>query len=295
MMSKNIIIFGSSGQLGKEFLKNKDFNNKFNVHYFTKKQCDISDIDQTKKIFKKIKPIVVINCAAYTKVDKAEYEKKLANKINHLAVENLAKQSTKYDFMLIHFSTDYVFKGGLSEPFTETDSKDPINYYGYSKHMGEEKIVLNTKKYLIFRVSWVYGLYGNNFPKKIIELAKSNKEIKVVDDQFGIPTSTKFIVNTIFEVLKLDIKTSQFGVYHLTPSGSTSWYQFAKLIQKKLDTTNNKKFALERIIPVSSKEFQSAAKRPIFSILNNIKAKKTFKIKTYTWELYFEQFINEIK
>lgn len=295
MSIKNIIIFGSSGQLGKEFVKSTEFRNKFNVYHFSKKECDITDINQTKKIFQKIKPLFVINCAAYTKVDDAEHQKRYANTANHHAVENLAKQSVRYDFVLIHFSTDYVFNGNLSKPFLETDIKNPINYYGYTKHMGEEKILQYAKKFLIFRVSWVYGLYGDNFPKKIIKLAKSNKEIKVVNDQFGIPTSTKFIVNTILKILNSDVKKSDFGIYHLTPSGQTSWYKFAELIQTKINTNNSKNFEPIKIIPVSSNEFKTIANRPIFSILDNSKIKKTFKINTYSWETYFENFFDEIK
>ena len=195
--TKKIIVIGSSGQLGKEFKNDYFFNDQFNTSYISRNECDITDHLGIEKIVKNSRPWVVINCAAYTNVDNAENEKTLANKVNNHAVENLAKLSNKYDFILIHFSTDYVFNQALGRPFKESDRKNPINYYGISKDKGEKKIINYAKKFFIFRVSWVYGLYGNNFPKTIIKLMKNRNELSVINDQVWAPTSTKFIVNSV--------------------------------------------------------------------------------------------------
>ena len=165
-MIKNIIVLGSSGQLGQEFTNHFSFNKSFKVNYFSKSECNISDYSNLENLIKIIDPCVVINCAAYTNVDKSETDKKIANIVNNLAVKNIAKLSKKYNFVLIHFSTDYVFNKFLGRPFLESDNKNPINYYGVTKHKGEENIIKYSKKFFIFRISWVYGIFGENFPKK---------------------------------------------------------------------------------------------------------------------------------
>ena len=293
-MIKNALIFGSNGQLGREFKENLEFNKLFNSTYFPKDECDITNDKTLEKILEQQKPCVVINCAAYTDVDMAESQKKTANAINNIAVENLAKLSNKYGFVLIHFSTDYVFNKGLGRPYLETDKKSPINFYGETKHLGEEKILKFCKSFFIFRVSWVYGKFGDNFPKKIIRLTKEKSELDVVRDQIGVPTSTKFIVEIVSHILtNYDQSQKNFGIYNLTPGGESSWYQIALKIFDKF--RHEKECICNKINPVSSSQFKTTALRPKYSLLNNLSVSRTFNIDLLDWDLYFNNFLNDIE
>ncbi|MBT61499.1 MAG: dTDP-4-dehydrorhamnose reductase [Euryarchaeota archaeon] len=293
-MIKNALIFGSNGQLGKEFKEDLKFNKLFNSSYYSKEECDITQDKNVEKILKKHKPCVVVNCAAYTNVDMAESQKKVANEINNIAVENLAKLSNKYNFILIHFSTDYVFNKDYGRPFLETDKKNPINFYGETKHLGEEKILKFSNKFFIFRVSWVYGKFGDNFPKKIIRLTKERSELNVVRDQIGVPTSTKFIVETISHILSNYEKSQKnFGIYNLTPNGESSWYKIALKIFDKF--RNEKNCICNKINPVSSTQFKTTAFRPEYSLLCNTSLSRTFKIELSSWESSFNNFLNDIE
>ena len=292
-MIRKIVVIGSSGQLGQEFKNNIEFNKKFHTLPFSKDECDISNYQHIREILQNANPDVVINCAAYTNVDKAENEQGLANKINNLAVENLAKLSNELDFIFIHFSTDYVFNKTIENPFKESDAKNPINFYGITKDRGEEKIINFARKFFIFRISWVYGLYGQNFPKTIIRLIKNMNELNVVNDQIGVPTSTKFIVNGITNILgKQEISQDDYGIYNFTPKGQCTWYDIALRVFKKYK--NKKNCICKKIIPVSSDKFPTIAKRPIYSLLDNELIIRCFKIEINEWDVYFDDFLNEI-
>lgn len=292
-MVKKIAIFGSSGQLGKEFKENYSFNTQFKTFYFSKSECNVLDHVGVEKILNQLKPDVVINCSAYTNVDGAEKDKELANNINNLAVENLAKLSNKIGFILIHFSTDYVFSKSLGRPFTETDKKNPVNYYGFTKHIGEEKIMNISKKYFIFRVSWLYGLFGNNFPKKIIHLTKSKIKLDVVNDQIGVPTSTLFVVDIVRCILSRPKYYDSFGLYNMVPSGECSWNDMANIILEKYKLHKN--CMCKKINPVSSDKFKTLAKRPSYSVLSNQSLIADFKISPHAWDLYFYDFLDSME
>lgn len=292
-MIRKIVVIGSSGQLGQEFKNNIEFHKKFHTLSYSKDECDISNYQHIKEILQNSNPDVVINCAAYTNVDKAENEQGLANKINNLAVENLAKLSNELDFIFIHFSTDYVFNKTVEKPFKESDVKNPINFYGITKDRGEEKIINFARKFFIFRISWVYGLYGQNFPKTIIRLIKNMNELNVVNDQIGVPTSTKFIVNGIKNILgKQEISQDDYGIYNFTPKGQCTWYDIALRVFKKYK--NKKNCICKKIIPVSSDKFPTIAKRPIYSLLDNELIIRRFNIEINEWDVYFDDFLNEI-
>ena len=289
-MIRRVIVIGSSGQLGQEFKNNIQFNKQFHTLYYTKNECDITDYQETKKIIQDSRPNVVINCAAYTNVEKAETEQDLANNINNLAVENLAILSNKYNFTLIHFSTDYVFNQTIGRPFTESDTTNPINFYGLTKNNGEEKIVNISKKYFIFRISWVYGMYGKNFPKTIIDLTKKKSKLDVVNDQIGVPTSSIFILNTIIKILQeYRIHSSSYGIYNCTPIGACSWHDIASIILKKYKDEKN--CICKNINPVSSDKYKTIAKRPKYSLLNSESLSTTFDIDIKKWDFYFDEFL----
>ena len=282
----SVLLLGSSGQLGKEISKNHLIRSNYSLLALDRNECDITNFEKIDEVIDKIKPAFVINCAAYTNVDKAEKEKELANQINNIAVENLSKACKKVDSTLIHFSTDYVFNSISTSPIKEKNKKDPINFYGYSKHLGEEKIFKILKKFFIFRISWVYGEYGENFPKKIIELMKKNKELNVVNDQFGSPTPTSLISSAIGKIICDNKLNKKFGVYNLSPDNYCSWFDIAEKIAKK-----QKKFT-NGINPISSKNFKSDASRPSYSCLDNAHFKKTFKMQIEDWSFYMDDFLN---
>ena len=184
-----IILTGASGQLGRTFIKisNKYPNHLF--HFFSKGDLDITNFQLVENVIKNIKPNIIINCAAYTDVNSSEKNKKIANLINNISVENLAKLCYKYEIRLIHFSTDYVFDGNTDSPYHETDKVNPINFYGYSKLMGENSILnLNLKDSFVIRTSWLFSEYNTNFVKKIIDKANLGIDIRVKENEFGSPT-----------------------------------------------------------------------------------------------------------
>lgn len=286
-----IVILGSNGQLGREL--SKKLSKNFSVYPLSRIDCDICNISILKKSVGNIKPDIIINAAAYTDVDEAEDNFDKANKINNESLQGISQISNSINALLIHFSTDYVFNVDNKTPIAEETPKNPINKYGLTKHLGEETIIRNCNNYFIFRISWVYGEFGNNFPKKIISLAKKYQTLRVIDDQLGIPTSTLFIADVLNKILSDEGYMALKGIYNLSPSGSCTWYEFAtRLIEIRSKTDFSLK--VKEIIPVKSDEFITKAKRPHFSCLDNTKMKKTFKINPYNWGHYLEEIIRDI-
>lgn len=288
-----IVIFGGHGQLGKDL--SKTLLKGHSVISLSRNECDLTNKSKTKEICSKIKPDIIINTAAYTNVDKAEKNFLAANEINNISLKYLSDIANTFDSLLIHFSTDYVFNGSAKVPIKEDDFKDPINAYGQTKHLGEEQVKKYCKKYFIFRISWVYGNYGKNFPTTIMSLAKTNKELRIINDQYGVPTSTKYISSKILDIINSDCNYDNYGIYNLSPTGYTSWYGFA---QKIIDSLVYNKLLREgeiKLIPITSKEFNTIAERPKFSVLDNAKLIKTFRINTLNWETCYDQFFKEYK
>jgi len=262
------IIIGAGGMLGHALMTT-----------FAQEQplgWDLAEIDITKAddVMSKIsseKPELIINAAAYTNVDKAEEEKDLAFRVNARGVENLAKAAAKIGATLVHYSTDYVFGNNKKEGYSEEDvPKNPLNVYGDSKLAGEQEILdyslLTTHyslKYYLIRSSWLFGPDGKNFVQTIINLSKTQPQLKIVNDQWGKPTYTKDLAKA---TRKLIDNNYQFGIYHLVNEPATNWYEFAKEIISLYDNHSQSK-----IIPVSSEKFPRPAKRPSYSILLNSK------------------------
>lgn len=288
----SVLVLGSQGQLGNEIC-NQLKKLKIQHYFLSRKDCDITDENNLIKIFESIKPSFVINAAAFTDVDGAEIHYQKALDVNYHAVNNLVELSNRFDATLIHFSTDYVFNSIQKCPIKENSKKNPINKYGISKHLGEESIIEKSKKYFIFRISWVYGLKGNNFPKTIINKLKEENTLYVVDDQIGTPTSTNFISEALCKIILNSKFRKMYGVYNLTPCGQTTWHEFAIKILEKLKTIDNQSYKFKDVVPVNSNYYNFKANRPKYSVLDNTKLKKTFKINTYNWSNYFDQFIEE--
>ena len=281
MKKLRYLVIGKNGQLGREFLRKLDEMANAEVTAVGRKECDISNLKQVLDIFSTVKPDIVVNCAAYNFVDKAEEDYVSAIKVNGLGVRNLAFASNKYRAFLVHFSTDYVFDGtkrnGL---YTEEDTPNPLNEYGKSKLIGEKLLREETDNFLLFRVSWVYGDGKQNFIYKLLSWAKDREYLLISHNEVSVPTSTRTIVEITFKALDAGLK----GLYHLTNSGYASRYEWAK---KVLQIKGIKKV----IYPVSNEVFNLAAKRPEFSAMNNNKLAKILGTEIPWWEYELERFL----
>ena len=283
---QNILITGAGGQLGSEFryLAEKTQNPTFNFIFVTRKELDIHNSQQVAVFCQKNKIDVIVNCAAYTAVDKAEQEPEQANAINHLAVKNLAKIAKEQNIKLLHISTDYVFDGTNHKPYKETDSTNPQSVYGKTKLDGELAMqAINPANSIIIRTSWVYSEFGNNFVKTMLRLGKERDELSVVCDQIGTPTNARDLAKVIIEIiLQLGVTKSddkehkKVEIYHYSNAGVCSWYDFAQAIFE----INNISC---KVNPVPSEAYLTPAKRPYYSVMDKGKITERFKLDNEYW------------
>lgn len=266
-----ILVTGKTGQLGHdlyELLKDKE-----EVIAVGREEFDITDINSTQKFIKEYLPDVILHCAAYTKVDDCEKNKDLAYKVNAIGTGNIASICSDIGAKMVYISTDYVFDGRKNTPYLEFDTPNPLNVYGKSKLAGEEIVKEILDKHYIVRTSWLYGINGNNFVKTMLRLSKERSIIKVVNDQHGIPTFTRDLAEGLYFL----IKTDAYGTYHMTNSGETTWYEFAKKI-----------FEISKINvmvePITTEEYNAPAVRPRYSVLDNYILKLRFNYEMRNWE-----------
>lgn len=284
-----VLVTGSSGQLGSE-LKELIQNSTFKTHHYTfvftdSKSLDITDHQAVKQFVIDNDIRFIINCAAYTAVDKAESDFEMTDKINHLAVVNIAKIAKEYDIKLIHISTDYVFNGHNYRPYLEDDQTNPQGVYGATKLAGEQAILdINPKNSIIIRTSWVYSYYGNNFVKTMLLLGRERESLAVIYDQVGTPTYAKDLAKVILEILsKIQychselVSESQVKIYNYSNEGVASWYDFAKEIMAiaNIDCQVN---------PIQTKDYPTPAKRPHYSVLNKSSIKSDFSVEIPYWK-----------
>lgn len=274
-MKKSVLVTGANGQLGK-CIEELSLNfEELNFIFKSSKELDITSFDSAKAIFEKHQFNYCINCAAYTAVDLAEDEKEKAFAVNAEGVKHLAILSKDYNTSLIHISTDFVFDGLKNTPYTETDSPNPINVYGASKLQGEQYIKELLDTYFIFRTSWLYSEYGNNFMKTMLRLSKERQELNVVNDQIGSPTYAMDLAEVILKVIKED--NTNYGMYHFSNKGETSWFGFAQEIFKQKNIQVN-------LLPTTSENYKTKAKRPMFSVLDNSKSLKKLGAIQKSWK-----------
>ena len=274
---KQILVTGSNGQLGSEIrLLSKQYS-QFNFIFTDRDELDITNIEKLNQFFLKQKVDYIINCAAYTAVDKAEQEKELSDLLNHKAVENLLSASQKYKTKLFQISTDYVFGGVHNIPLTEELPTNPESAYGLSKLKGEA-VAEKSQRAIIIRTSWLYSSYGANFVKTIRKYARERDQLSVVFDQIGTPTYARDLAKNILNIIQISEESNEFknGIYHFANEGVISWYDFAKEI---CDISNIE----VNIVPVLSDQFPTPAQRPAYSVLNKKKIKNTFNIEIPYW------------
>ncbi len=287
-----IWLIGNKGMLGydiERLLKERGL-----PYCASDKEIDISDYKALEKFGKNKKIKWIINCAGYTKVDKAEEETDEVFRINKDGVRNIALFSSKRQIKLIHISTDYVFDGwqeGSAVAYREDDKINPINIYGKSKLAGEEEIKKILEEYFIIRTAWLYGLKGNNFVYTMLRLLKGRDLVKVVKDQWGSPTYTEDLAGAILKIIEDD--SVSYGIYHFTNEGITNWYEFARAIYKKAKRLGliekNKKVDIQ---PIKTEEYLTAARRPKYSVLSKEKMKREFNLRIRDWDKALEDFLS---
>ena len=291
MKKIKILLIGKNGQIGSTIKKRLNKINR-NIICLSKKELNLENLLSIEKKLNRIKPEIIINAAAYTKVEDAEKNKNLCYKINSLSTKKIAQWSYKNNSLLIYYSTDYVFSGKNKKPYKENDKTKPINVYGKSKLAGEKNIISSKCKYLILRVSWVYADKGENFPKKIIKKIRNENEVPVVKDQIGTPNHADFISEITLKIIQRIIKKPYTNpkVLNLSAKGYVSYYNLAKKIYEKL----KKKYKNCKITPIYTNELITKIKRPLNSKLNVSKLEKFLNTKLPDWELIFNKNINKI-
>lgn len=306
-----ILVTGARGQLGKAVIrellgKNQDFEFKLmltvsndaswnSLYNWMKDEgfldaraeitaLDIRDYYLVKAALSSFMPDVVINCVAYTAVDDCEDREEEARLVNETGVKNLALAAKEIGAVLVHISTDYVFDGNGTSPYTEDEEVNPVNAYGRTKALGERAVFENMEKYFIIRTAWLYG-EGKNFVKTMISLSEKNKTLRVVSDQIGSPTSANELARFIVYL----IQTDKYGIWHGVCDGSTSWYEFTKEIMK---LTGKEEV---EVLPIKSEEYRTKAKRPYFSVLSNKKMHNETDFKIKSWEEALKEYLQKNK
>lgn len=279
----NILVTGGNGQLGNEMrVVSKESRNRY---IFTDvMELDITNLEAIRYMLKMERVDVVVNCAAYTNVDRAEEDEIMADLLNNKAAGNLAVVAKEVGVTLIHVSTDYVFQGDKNTPYKEDCETSPLGVYGRTKLAGERSIQATGCNYLIFRTSWLYSSYGKNFVKTMQRLTRDKNSLKVVFDQVGTPTYAGDLAAIIYKVIEKDMLDKQ-GIYHFSNEGVCSWYDFAQEVCELSGNTCN-------IEPCHSDEFPSKVKRPNFSVLDKTKVKETFGAKVPYWKVSLKHCIN---
>ena len=306
-----ILVTGARGQLGKAVIRellgeNQDFDFKLmltvsndaswnSLYNWMKDEglsdaraeitaLDIRDYYLVKAALSSFMPDVVINCVAYTAVDDCEDHEEEARLVNETGVKNLALAAKEIGAVLVHISTDYVFDGNGTSPYTEDEEVSPVNAYGRTKALGERAVFENMEKYFIIRTAWLYG-EGKNFVKTMISLSEKNKTLRVVSDQIGSPTSANELARFIVYL----IQTDKYGIWHGVCDGSTSWYEFTKEIMK---LTGKEEV---EVLPIKSEEYRTKAKRPYFSVLSNKKMHNETDFKIKSWEEALKEYLQKNK
>jgi dTDP-4-dehydrorhamnose reductase len=291
-----ILIVGAYGQVGREL--QRSFVDAGEIIARDRDTVDLAASDQVRAMVRSAAPAIILNAAAYTAVDRAESELEQAMAVNAKAPGILAEEALRVGALLVHYSTDYVFDGSKAGPWVETDKPNPLNVYGASKLAGEEAIQQVGGKYLIFRTSWVYGPHGNNFLFTMLRLGRDRESLKIVDDQFGAPTTsieladaTHTIVNGVLAG-RFGAASSWAGLYHMTCSGYVSWCSFARAIFTRAQALLDGK--MPTVNPIPSSEYPTPARRPQNSVLSNEKLRTRFDVRLATWESALDEVLRRL-
>ena len=293
---RRILVTGKNGQVGWEL--QRALAPLGQVIALDVADMDLSKPNSIRDKVREVAPHIIVNPAAHTAVDKAESEPELAMAINGIAPGVFAEEAKRLDALLIHYSTDYVFDGEKSSPYTEADIPNPQSVYGRTKLAGEEAIISVGGKYLILRTSWVYGVHGANFVKTILRLAKERDELRIVADQFGAPTWARLLATSTAQmILKSDgdLAKELSGIYHLTPGGRTNWHEYSQEIVR-LARLYDEELANKSLLiqPIATSEYPVPAKRPANSSLSSEKIKLTFGLDIPQWQNELAECVHQL-
>lgn len=299
-MRPKILLTGKNGQLGDDLLQ--VLPRLGEVIATGREQCDLSRPGEIRKLIRDVRPALIVNAAAYTAVDQAEKDEPLASAINSEAPAVMAEEAKKIGAALVHYSTDYVFDGAKNSPYDENDSPNPISVYGRTKLAGEQAVRDSGVDYLIFRTAWVYSTRGKNFLLTILRLATQREELRIVRDQIGAPTWSReiasFSVEALEQIYNRPDRTAAWserrGTYHMTARGKTNWYEFTQAILQEAAqasnsaawfqaVTNGKELLTRRVLPITTAEYPTPARRPAYSVLSNSKLNRVFGIQSPDW------------
>lgn len=292
-----LLLIGRNGQLGWEL--ERSLAPLGHVVALGREDADLSRPDRLPELINEIKPDVVVNAAAYTAVDKAESEPKLASTINADAVGAIAEGARDIGALFVHFSTDYVFDGKKADPYVETDAPGPLNEYGRGKLAGERATEAAGGDWLIFRTSWVYAARGANFLQTMLRLAQERETLRVVADQYGAPTAARMIADLTAHAIRQSVRERdsgvfESGVFHMTAKGSTSWFGFASQIIDAFGAGRPGRVLTRSIEPIASSEYVTAAQRPRNSLLDNGKLERRFGLFRQDWDAYLPLVLHEV-
>ncbi len=283
---QKILITGSNGQLGKELKRLENSFSQFNFIFLSREDLPIHHYELVRNFFKGYQPQFLINCAAYTAVDRAESEKELAFQVNGESVGVLAAVCKEYGTKLIHISTDYVFDGTATIPYKEESLTNPQSVYGASKLEGEKEALRFNPDSIIIRTSWVYSEFGKNFVKTMLKLMSEREELNVVSDQFGSPTYAADLAEAILQI----ISSGQWhpGIYHFSNEGIISWYEFAVAVK---ELSGN----ICKVNPIPTSQYPTPAKRPAYSVLDKTKIQSAFSVRIKDWKASLETCLSRLK
>src|SRR5271155_3356798 len=299
-MNPKILLTGKNGQLGADL--QHVLPQLGDVVATDRQELDLARPDDIRRVIREVRPTFIVNAAAYTAVDPAEKDEALARAINSEAPTIMADEAKKIGAVLIHYSTDFVFDGSKNLPYDEHDQPNPINVYGVTKLAGEQGVRNSGVDHLIFRTAWVYSTRGKNFLLTILRLATQREELRVVRDQVGAPTWSREIAGATLKALeqtcnrtdRITAWSERSGTYHMTAGGETNWYEFAQAILQEAAqapdsgswlraATNGKGLLVRSVIPITTAEYPTPARRPAYSVLSNSKLKRVFGIQLPDW------------
>jgi dTDP-4-dehydrorhamnose reductase len=282
-----VVVLGESGQLARSLAKTQ--NKNWDVIYLSHREAPLEKPEQIIETLETINPTHVINTVAYTKVDQAEVEKDLCFQINSETPSQIAKWCFGHKVVFFHYSTDYVFNGESEIPWTESDSTEPLNVYGSSKLSGEKKVLAFGTSY-VFRTSWIYSEFGQNFVKTMIRLFKEREELGVVSDQIGAPNYAEDLAQATWTIME---KPSQPGLYHLSSEKFCSWYEFAIRIHECCEELGLK-MQIKKLNPIKTQDYKTVARRPLNSRLLSAKVSHDFGVRLTSWEKSLKKCVTEL-
>lgn len=295
MTVSRILLLGKSGQIGSALQVR--LAGRGEVLAPDREACDLANIDQLRDVIRGVQPNIIINAAAYTAVDNAEENAEACFGANAIAPGVIAEEAEALGARLIHYSTDYVFDGAKDTAYLEDDTPSPLNVYGRAKLAGDQAVSGATDNHTILRVGWVYGLAGHNFAKTILRLAAERDELRIVNDQVGAPTSAEFIADVTARIVDCcghDAEKGR-GVFNLAPSGMVSWHGYAvELLREARRHGWSLRVDEDRIIPIASKQYRTAAARPKNSLLDTRKIRQAFDLDFPAWQVHLKQFMAEL-